>query len=239
MAIANHIASFAPGLLHAVDRFGRTPLHIAAFYGHSQALTTFLLNGGSLTRDRDGRTPIHHAAWSGCKDCLKVLLSFSTSDEKGLERELDLADHEKATALHLAAARNHTDAVVLLLDNKAKITDNVVGQNCLDIAIAREFPECASVIINHSRWEDAMKPLADNPAATSQMQLLVQKMPEQAVMLMDNCIDILKNEEKRTYTFKYMLGQTEQESLARPLSGRLFEVVKYPKVEFDSQYIVT
>jgi ankyrin repeat protein len=235
LAIATRISSFAPGLLHAVDGFGRTPLHIAGFYGHSRVLKAFMLNGAALTRDRDGRTPIHHAAWNGSKECLKALLPSLVFNQKDMntdqnsldtnQRELDIVDHEKATALHLAAARNHADAVTFLLDCKAKIADNNVGQNCLDIAIAKEFPECASAIVNNRRWKEAMKPLADNPAAISQMQLLVRKMPEQAVILMDNCIESSEKEEKRTYDFKYMLGLTEQESQIQHSAGQLFEAM--------------
>jgi hypothetical protein len=87
----------------------------------------------------------------------------------------------EATPLHLAIVSDHPAMVKYLLDQEiTSITDNKFGQNALDVAIALDKENCASQIIKHERWEQAMKPLSSS--SKTQLQLLVEKIPELAMV---------------------------------------------------------
>jgi ankyrin repeat protein len=181
LAIVKRLSWYSPRLINAADDYGRTPLHIASLYGYPKVVEDLLLNGATLVADRDGRTPFFSASWKGSTECLKLLLST-------FHCGLDHKDSEKATVLHLATLSNHPEVVSFLLDHGASITLDEAGRNCLDIAIASDFEQCASAILNHDRWKESMKPLS-SPLEITQLQSLVQKMPDQAVVIMDKCID--------------------------------------------------
>jgi ankyrin repeat protein len=145
LPIVEQLCSTAPRTIHAVDLCGRTPLHIACLYGKTKVAGYLTENGATLVQDRDGRTAFHCAAWHGSIDCLKVLLASFPSD-------LNIVDVEKATALHLAVAADHPDVTEFLLDNSASVTNNDIGQNCLDVAINKCLESCAYTIVNHERY---------------------------------------------------------------------------------------
>lgn len=104
--------------------YGDTPLHKAAFYGHTDIVKLLLAAGADPNKStnndyvRDlggdygyypcyGNTPLHYAAKYGYTDVVKLLLAaganHSTSNNYG------------DTPLHEAASKGHTDTVKLLL----------------------------------------------------------------------------------------------------------------------------
>jgi 6-pyruvoyl-tetrahydropterin synthase len=123
---------------------------------------------------------------------------------------LNTEDLQKATPLHLAIVSDHPAMVKYLLDQEiTSITDNKFGQNALDVAIALDKENCASQIIKHERWEQAMKPLSSS--SKTQLQLLVEKIPELAMVVMDKSIVTSeeKNTIKRKFDFQYINGVTD------------------------------
>jgi len=74
--LAGVIAARDPGLVHAKDGVGRTPLHHAAMFG-SEAVARVLLAVGAEKDEKDlcGATPLNMAAEHGCKAVARVLLA--------------------------------------------------------------------------------------------------------------------------------------------------------------------
>ncbi|PWV46582.1 ankyrin repeat domain-containing protein [Chitinophaga sp. S165] len=102
----------AKGQLNARDDRGSTPLIIAAYYDHSEAVS-FLLKAGAKTELKDnlGHTALMGASFKGHTDIVKLLLkkgaSVSTETDHG------------ATALTYAATFGRNDVIDLLLDHGA------------------------------------------------------------------------------------------------------------------------
>jgi transient receptor potential cation channel subfamily A protein 1 len=224
LPIVGQLCATAPRTINAVDLSGRTPLHIACLYGKPKVAQHLIENGATLLQDRDGRSAFHCAAWCGSIECLKVLLASFPSD-------LNTVDAEKATALHLAVVADHPDVTEFLLDNGASVTDNEIGQNCLDVAINKCFEGCAYTIVRHERWKETMKPLDTKVRMNrqkSQLQRMVEKIPDAAMIVMDRCIETSgsDSDRKQTYDFSYILGLANGVAQIPALASvRLFEAM--------------
>lgn len=102
----------------AVDRYGRTPAHWAAFHGIWEIVVILFEAGFDFTaRDNYGRTPLHFAASSDYDKGLRYLLKRLSADEKGFD--VDVADVDGWTALMWACRRtlawSHNERVTLLI----------------------------------------------------------------------------------------------------------------------------
>ena len=54
---------------NVVEKFGFTPLHLAAYLGHAAMVSFLVDNGGDVRRENNqGSTPLHLACKSGNKD---------------------------------------------------------------------------------------------------------------------------------------------------------------------------
>lgn len=103
------------GQINARDNRGSTPLIIAAYYNHSEAVK-FLLKAGAKTELKDnlGHTALMGACFKGHIDIVKLLL------DKGASVNTE-TDHG-STALTYAATFGHNDIIDLLLDSGASPT---------------------------------------------------------------------------------------------------------------------
>ena len=94
------------------DALGRTPLHIAAFYGWPKTTELLVSRGADVNaRDRVGMTPLHAAVISGGRAEVELLL----------RRGADITARSEAgqTALHLSAATGQPKLSKYLIDQGA------------------------------------------------------------------------------------------------------------------------
>ena len=59
------------------DKEGRTPLHLAAIYGHSRVAEMLMTEGADINiEDREGRLPLHLAAIYGHSKVIKIMRDY-------------------------------------------------------------------------------------------------------------------------------------------------------------------
>lgn len=131
-----------PALLASHSHDGWTPLHLAAFFGHTE-LAKGLLNRGAAVDERSTNTmkntPLHAAAAGGQIEAMRLLL------ENGANANAQ--QHGGWTALHAAAQTGNGEMLELLLAHGAHAhmqADN--NQTPLDLALTHGKAEAANLL---------------------------------------------------------------------------------------------
>ncbi|KAM7422340.1 hypothetical protein PAMA_010414 [Pampus argenteus] len=130
-----------------------SPLHLAAYYGHCEALRLLCETLVSLdVRDIEGQTALHLAAQRGFAPCVEVLLKHQAS--------YTLKEHKhKWTALHAAAAEGQMDCLLLLVNGEqsADIIDSpdTQGQTALMLAALGRHTDCVHILLEKGAKPDA------------------------------------------------------------------------------------
>lgn len=92
------------------DDHGQTPLHYAAFKGHTECARILLLNRANVNAFSDSMcTPLHYAALFGHLDCLKFLIHCRAI--------VDLQDNKLWTPLRHAAHWGHPECAQYLVEH--------------------------------------------------------------------------------------------------------------------------
>ncbi|XP_017293203.1 ankyrin repeat domain-containing protein 6b isoform X2 [Kryptolebias marmoratus] len=145
----------------AVTKYGRSPLHLAAYKGHIEVVRILLKAGCNLDIQDDGeQTALHRAAVVGHSKIISALIqdgcALDRQDKDGntalhevswhgysqcvqllVKARANIHAKNKAgnTALHLACQNGHTQSVkVLLLGGSRPDSKNHVGDTCLHVA---------------------------------------------------------------------------------------------------------
>lgn len=130
--------------LNASDKHRRTPLHLAAFFGHVEAASVLLQKGADVQREAmDGFLALHFAAQGGYLEVVRLILKeISQKGEHGaVKRHVNRVVRKgKKTALHLALAKGHVDCARFLV-MKGASTDikSAQGQTALDLCKSKEL----------------------------------------------------------------------------------------------------
>jgi ankyrin repeat protein len=138
-----------PDLVFSRDRYGYTPLHYAAAFGHTD-IAKFLLDNKAQASAvaTNGGTPLLAAAWKGHADVVKLLLShkadFNAKAETG------------NTPLHIAAQEGQQEVVALLLASGAGLTNqNNYGETPLHLAAAKGRKDVVELLLASNAPVDA------------------------------------------------------------------------------------
>jgi ankyrin repeat protein len=104
------------------DRWGNTPLHLAATRGHTNSLSLLLeLESDPNAKNNKGWTPAHEAAVGGHCDILEILF------ERGAD--MTLRDVTGGTAAHLAAQSDNAE----VLETLHKFQEFPLGPEVLEV----------------------------------------------------------------------------------------------------------
>ena len=132
--------------LNALDRDGRTPLHVAAMLGHENAFTQLLDTESIFIGDDDGNTPLHCSANSGS---LKMVVS--------LLGHIGLINRQNSaiqTALHIASARNHKAIVTKLQHAGADIhKQDATGATALHYAAKHNALDALQTLLKSKKLD--------------------------------------------------------------------------------------
>jgi len=115
--------------------FHRTPLHLCAWFGHTEIAKLLIAKGAKVnTQDSWGRTALHIISWFGTAAILPLLL------EK--EASVDIVDNSENTPLLFACQNNYPNIVEQLLEAGANTkAKNINGQTPISIAETDDKPE--------------------------------------------------------------------------------------------------
>lgn len=116
---------------------GQSPLHAAAYRGHTEVAKFLLDCSASLvSADRAGRTPLHYACIKGQTDCA---ILFLLRGERGVLLSGNKLDG--CAALHYAALSGHVEILKALLGHKAAIDAvSLDGRTALHFAAMKGHP---------------------------------------------------------------------------------------------------
>jgi uncharacterized protein len=124
---------------------GWTPLHLAAFFGHTKIAEALLAHGADVaarSRNGNGNTALH-AALAGNHKFVAGLLVGSGAD-------VDAPDAAGWRPLHLAAANNNLDAIRALIAQGADVSaPNGEGKTPFSIAQEKNHREAAALLRRH------------------------------------------------------------------------------------------
>ncbi|MGH0149070.1 UNVERIFIED_CONTAM: hypothetical protein FKN15_056427 [Acipenser sinensis] len=122
------------------QQYGRTPLHLAAYKGHTEVVRILLKAGCDLDiQDDSEQTALHRAAVVGNTDVISALLQEGCA--------LDRQDKDGNTALHEVSWHGFSQSVKLLVKSGANIqAKNKAGQTPLDLAREQNSPEVALLL---------------------------------------------------------------------------------------------
>ncbi|KAJ7374941.1 Transient receptor putative cation channel sub A member 1 [Desmophyllum pertusum] len=216
--------------VNANDVYERTPLHLAAQQGHDELVEFFLKKGAKIDSDVHGQTPLHYAALKGSKRSAELILASKPES-------LNVTDKNQNTALHMTAKGGHAEILKYLLSKSEQLVSvNERNQNILDIAIEARQEAVAMGIVEHRRWKEVLR--STTHGSHTQIQLLVQHMPEVAKKFLDRCIveegDPEDENYKVSYDLRFIQGMPDEkrkEKNARESLSALHTMVKYQRLQ--------
>ncbi|XP_030061393.1 serine/threonine-protein phosphatase 6 regulatory ankyrin repeat subunit A [Microcaecilia unicolor] len=140
-------------LSDADNRAPISPLHLAAYRGHHQALEILVQSLLDLdVRNTYGRTPLDLAAFKGHVECVDVLINQGAS--------IMVKDYVvKRTPIHAAATNGHSECLRLLIGNadvqKAVDIQDGNGQTPLMLSVLNGHTDCVYSLLNKGANVDA------------------------------------------------------------------------------------
>lgn len=135
--------------VNAKNKFGQTPLHIAAVRGYNEIISLLITEGANVnTRNKRGLAPIHAAAWSGHKETVALLIA------KGAN--VNAKDEDGVTPLHVSALSGAKETMTLLISKGADINArNKDGMTPLHAAALTGKKEAIELLVNEGADIDA------------------------------------------------------------------------------------
>lgn len=129
------------------DRWGFTPLHRAARYGHKELVELLITNGADVNaKDKWVYTPLLWAIFSRDKDMMKLLIA------KGAD--VNYTPKDDYQPLHCAVANEDKDMVELLLAKGANVNAKTEkGQTAMSLAKKKGHSEIVELLRKHGAEE--------------------------------------------------------------------------------------
>ena len=131
-----------PSATNGYSSDGWTPLHLAAFFGHTRIAELLIAHRADVaarSRNSNGNTPLHAALAGNHKMVAGLLI--------GHGGDVNATDAGGWRPLHLAAANNNLDAIKALIAQGADVNAATKeGQTALTLAQEKNHREAASLL---------------------------------------------------------------------------------------------
>jgi ankyrin repeat protein len=188
------ILNETPELLNQTDRYGNTPLHLAAYKGHG-ALVKFLISKEvNVNKENNfGGTALLLASYAGQAEIVKMLLSSGTDANSSIRSTEDqvlqiaslegyrdyshmynaqggiinLRVHFIATSLQASAVKCHREIVEILIENGADVNASPTGHTALHSAAVNGHKELVELLIAHGAEVDARNQMGHTPLCSA------------------------------------------------------------------------
>ena len=123
------------------DKFGGTPLHLAAATGHKDVAELLLINKADVNaQDNNSNTPLHVAAFYGQKEVLELLLANKAN--------VNAKESDGTTPLLVAVQHGYKDMAELLLASKADVNaEDNYGSTPLHAAARHGYKDMAELLL--------------------------------------------------------------------------------------------
>ena len=132
-----------PTLANAArNRDHKTPLHWAAYFGHTQAVTLLLEYGAQIdAKDSFGIVPLREAAYAGHTEIVKILIDRGS--------DVNSIDRQRISILDAASYGAHCDIAALLLERGAAVNGGYSDFFPIDTFVYIGDAECTRKFIAH------------------------------------------------------------------------------------------
>ncbi|XP_060947904.1 ankyrin repeat domain-containing protein 6b [Limanda limanda] len=139
----------------AVTKYGRGPLHLAAYKGHIEVVRILLKAGCDLDIQDDGeQTALHRAAVVGNSDVISALIQEGCA--------LDRQDKDGNTALHEVSWHGFSQSVKLLVKAGANVhAKNKAGNTALHLSCQNGHAQSSKVLLLGGSRPDSKNHLGD------------------------------------------------------------------------------
>jgi len=154
----------SPAQLNLHNKFGSSPIHLAAKVGNSDSLRDLILGGANVEeRDVKGETALHIACRRGHYESVRCLTTPLSMDDQvitnykppyqRLPQRLDVVNYEGLTCLHLAAFHRHKNIMKELVRLGADVDapDSKSGRTPLHFAVERKDTEIVRFLLEKSK----------------------------------------------------------------------------------------
>lgn len=198
--------------INAQNEDGKTPLHIAAEYGHRLSMESLLKYGADVSLTNHlGQSPLHAAIQNGHSRCVEILLEILMRNSTDFEAVLS----RRQSPLISACQNGFTDIVRLLLSHEIGIDDrcNKEDKNPLEIAIKYRRISTITELLEQpylNSWLMSTRKNSNDHHQTP-LRTMIQYLPECAKHTFDKLItktpeiDIHGNPfERIVYHYKYI-----------------------------------
>ena len=187
-------------LLNETNVYGGTPLHSAAYGGHTRCVELLLAHGAMIHKCYAGSTPFMVACSRGHAEVAHILYDAHPF-------QLAWTNDEGQTSLHIAVNSGNPQVITLLLDIGTPIIHDFLQESFLDLIIQKNDMKCAAAVIEHDRYQeclDLVSPLHPHPMVSFiiQMPEIARKVLERLHTKADVACTNLEYWEK--FDFKYL-----------------------------------
>lgn len=135
----------SPSAVSAYSDDGWTPLHLAAFFGHSRIVELLLAHDadvGAVSKNHNGNTALHAALAANHQMAAGLLIGHGA--------DVNAADAAGWRPLHLAAANSALDTMKTLIAQGADVrSTNNEGLTPLSLAAQKNHKEASALLRRH------------------------------------------------------------------------------------------